>query len=181
MCFVITEDSIGLTATDDGELALKSLGACIWYLKQCFLDQQIIAMNKFEIYKPVDFLTNAVEKDERAPIDLGHYMVLDGITLTNLEVLVNSIGGKAGSLLEKIDRCCTFSGKRLIRQWLCSPLCSIPGIESRQKAVAELLENSHVMDEVRSALKQVPDLERLLGKYVLVKILNFFFFFFFFF
>lgn len=122
-------------------------------------------MKKFEVYKPVDFATKLAESEEMdTPIDLGRYMVLDGITLTNLEVLLNSNGGKAGSLLEKLDRCCTFSGKRLIRQWMCSPLCNISAILSRQKAVAELLENIHVVDEVRSAFKNIPDLERLLGK-----------------
>ncbi|KAK6631688.1 hypothetical protein RUM43_013752 [Polyplax serrata] len=158
-------DSLGLSASDDGELAIKSLGACVWYLKQCFLDQQLLAMKKFEIYSPVNILPDGnINEATASKIDLGRYMIVDGLTLGNLEVLNNSNGGKSGTLLEKLDHCCTFIGKRLLRQWLCTPLCSVSSIVSRQEAIAELLENPTVVQEVRMILKKVPDMERLLGK-----------------
>lgn len=89
---------------------------------------------------------------------------MDDLTLANLEILNNSNGEKRGTLLEKLDHCCTFTGKRLLKQWLCSPLCSIPAIVSRQEAISELLEKINAVQEVRSILKRVPDMERLLGK-----------------
>lgn len=84
--------------------------------------------------------------------------------MINLEVLNNSNGDKFGTLLEKLDHCCTFTGKRLLRQWLCSPLCSIAAIISRQDAISELMERGEKVQEVRNILKRIPDVERLLGK-----------------
>lgn len=51
-------------------------------------------------------------------------MVLDGVTLANLEILQNVSGGTEGTLLERLDTCSTPFGKRLLKQWLCSPLCN---------------------------------------------------------
>ena len=47
-------DTLGLTASTEGELTLSSLGAVIWYLSKGFLDQQLLSQKKFEEYKPVD-------------------------------------------------------------------------------------------------------------------------------
>lgn len=69
-------DSLGLSASDEGELAIKSLGACVWYLKQCFLDQQLLAMKKFEIYSPVNISPDEnITEATASKIDLGRYMV----------------------------------------------------------------------------------------------------------
>ena len=95
------------------------------------------------------------------------FQILDSLTLENLEVINNSNGEKHGTLLEKLDHCCTFTGKRLLRQWICTPLCSISGITSRQKAIIELSEKG-VIKKIKSMLKGVPDLERLLGKLVFI-------------
>ena len=47
-------DTLGLTASQEGELTISSLGAVIWYLSKGFLDQQLLSQKKFEEYKPVD-------------------------------------------------------------------------------------------------------------------------------
>ena len=47
-------DTLGLTASSEGELTISSLGAVIWYLSKGFLDQQLLSQKKFEEYKPVD-------------------------------------------------------------------------------------------------------------------------------
>ena len=47
-------DSLGLTANPEGELALSSLGAVIFYLSMGYLDQQLLSQRKFEEYIPVD-------------------------------------------------------------------------------------------------------------------------------
>ena len=47
-------DTLGLTASPEGELTISSLGAVIWYLSKGFLDQQLLSQKKFEEYKPVD-------------------------------------------------------------------------------------------------------------------------------
>ena len=53
---------------------------------------------------------------------------------------------------------------RLLRQWLCSPLCEIEGIKSRQDAITWLLENPSLVSEARGVLSQLPDLERMLSR-----------------
>lgn len=53
-------------------------------------------------------------------------MNLNGNTLTNLEVLVNSTDGKQqGSLLSVLDHCKTAFGRRRLRQWVSRPLVSV--------------------------------------------------------
>jgi len=53
-------------------------------------------------------------------------MYLNGNTLTNLEILVNSTDGKQqGSLLSVLDDCKTAFGRRKLRQWVSRPLVSV--------------------------------------------------------
>lgn len=55
----MTADTLGLTAHDNYELAVRALGACTWYLKESFLDQQLLSMGRFEVYQPQDLVDNA--------------------------------------------------------------------------------------------------------------------------
>ena len=82
--------------------------------------------------------------------------ILDDVTLTNLDIVA--------SLLEKLDSTSTAFGKRLLRQWVCSPLTSIVALKARQGAVQGLLNNPALMAEAKSFLRKIPDLERLLHK-----------------
>ncbi|XP_069702294.1 DNA mismatch repair protein Msh6 isoform X2 [Periplaneta americana] len=163
--FLSEADSLGLTAHDDYELAVRALGACTWYLKESFLDQQLLSMGQFELYQPRDLVsTDGSTKTVSSKPSFSKHMVLDGITLCNLDILEDQSGEKDGTLIQKLDVCCTPFGKRLLRQWLCSPLCDIPGIVARQEAVTWLLGNPSVVSEARGLLSQLPDLERLLSK-----------------
>ena len=58
------------------------------------------------------------------------------------------------------------SGKRLLRQWLCSPLCNPKSIDDRLNAIDDLTANQGVVDETTEVLRKLPDLERVLAKYV---------------
>ena len=59
------------------------------------------------------------------------YMVLDGLTMHNLDIL-SADGNLEGSLLAKIDHASTPFGKRLLREWLAAPLCDLNAIRNRQ-------------------------------------------------
>ncbi|PNF27299.1 DNA mismatch repair protein Msh6 [Cryptotermes secundus] len=163
--FLNEADTLGLTAHDNYELAVRALGACTWYLKESFLDQQLLSMGRFEIYQPHDLVENArpvltvVSK-----ASFSKHMILDGITLCNLNIVNDSSGENDGTLLQKLDLCCTPFGKRLLRHWLCSPLCDVDGIAARQEAITWLLGNTSLMAEAQEMLSQLPDLERLLSK-----------------
>lgn len=155
------DDHLGLTPKQDFSLALKALGGCIWYLSKCFLDQQVLAMSRFNLYTPPDDLCepNATLNDTRHSLIDKKHMILDSITLSNLKIT-----GDEHSLLSKIDHCCTKFGKRLLHHWICSPSCEVEVIRDRQEAVTELLENMDVLQDIRQVLGALPDLERQLAQ-----------------
>ncbi|XP_017783857.1 PREDICTED: probable DNA mismatch repair protein Msh6 [Nicrophorus vespilloides] len=134
------------------ELALKALGACIWYLKDCEMDIQVISMGQFELYTPVDTLqkSHEVKRD---------YMILDSITINNLKLF-----GGEGSLQKTLDYCSTPFGKRFFQQWICKPLCDVNKIESRQNTVKELYNDVELLRNTKEILCKLPDLERQIAK-----------------
>ena len=91
--------------------------------------------------------------------------MLDGITLYNLDV-VDSCGSGTGTLFQRIDHTSTSFGQRLLRVWLSAPLCNPGLIREKQEAVTELVNKSDLLPEIREILKSLPDLERLLRRYV---------------
>ena len=97
----------------------------------------------------------------------GKYMDLDSQAIRNLE-LCQSIQTheKKGSLLWVLDKTKTSMGGRLLKQWLLHPLMDVLAINKRQTAVAELLEKSVPRKEIEFLLKDVLDIERLIGRVV---------------
>jgi DNA mismatch repair protein MSH6 len=93
-------------------------------------------------------------------------MTLDEVALTNLEILVNNYDRtEKGSLWAFVNRTKSAFGRRLLRSWLCHPLYRCKDITRRQEAVAELLGPlSEAAEDARSALRGIPDLERLLTR-----------------
>ncbi|XP_068865447.1 DNA mismatch repair protein Msh6 [Aphelocoma coerulescens] len=158
-------DSLGLTPGENSELALSALGGCVFYLKKCLIDQELLSQANFEEYVPVDITTAKTVSSSSLFARTSQRMVLDGVTLMNLEVLQNGTNGSTeGTLLERIDSCYTPFGKRLLKQWLCAPLCNPKSINDRLDAVEDLLAVPDKMSEVSEHLKKLPDLERLLSK-----------------
>ncbi|KAK8730183.1 hypothetical protein OTU49_008132 [Cherax quadricarinatus] len=160
-------NSLGTTARSKYELAVSALGALTWYLMDCRLEEQLLTMCNFELYKPLDVATlTENEKNSSVPafIKRRHHMVLDGTTLRNLEAFENTNGGVEGTLIDKLDRCSTPFGKRLLRKWICAPLCSPSSINSRLDGIEDLQNNPDIMEEVTTLLKSLPDLERVLAR-----------------
>ncbi|XP_058429258.1 DNA mismatch repair protein Msh6 isoform X4 [Marmota monax] len=157
-------DSIGLTPGEKSELALSALGGCVFYLKKCLIDQDLLSMANFEEYIPLD--SDMVNTRSGAKFTKANQrMVLDAVTLNNLEIFVNGTNGSTeGTLLERIDTCHTIFGKRLLKQWLCAPLCSPFAINDRLNAIEDLIVVPDKISEVTDLLKKLPDLERLLSK-----------------
>ncbi|KAM5293104.1 DNA mismatch repair protein Msh6 isoform 3-T3 [Ctenodactylus gundi] len=157
-------DSVGLTPGEKSEMALSALGGCIFYLKKCLIDQELLSMANFEEYIPLD--SDMVSTRPGAPFaKASTRMVLDAVTLNNLEIFLNGTNGSAeGTLLERIDTCHTAFGKRLLKQWLCAPLCSPLAINDRLDALDDLMAVPDKVAEVADLLKKLPDLERLLSK-----------------
>ncbi|XP_071337062.1 DNA mismatch repair protein Msh6 isoform X2 [Trachinotus anak] len=157
-------DSLCLTPKEGYELALSALGGSIFYLKKCLVDQELLSMANFEEYVPVDVEMEKAAGPASFFAQTRQRMVLDGVTLANLEIFQNGSGGSEGTLLERLDTCSTPFGKRLLKQWLCAPLCNPTSIRDRLDAVEDLMGAQAQATEVSDLLKKLPDLERLLSK-----------------
>ncbi|GBR76669.1 DNA mismatch repair protein MutS [Candidatus Termititenax persephonae] len=94
-----------------------------------------------------------------------NYMHLDSASRKNLE-LTETIryGGKNGSLYGLFDQTKTSMGSRLLKEWLCSPLLNKDAIEARYAAVGELLGDLVSRAELAELLKDIYDIERLIGR-----------------
>ncbi|XP_066936562.1 DNA mismatch repair protein Msh6-like [Clytia hemisphaerica] len=154
-------DKVGLEAPISFQLAISALGACTWYLKKCCIEQELLSMCQFQKYIPPDDVTQKKKVQDNT---LGQHMILDGITLTNLDIIQNADGGTEGTLLELLSFCATIFGKRYFTQWLCMPLCQKKLIDARLDAVEDLMNNNSVFNDCRSIMKQLPDLDRVLRR-----------------
>ena len=97
----------------------------------------------------------------------GRFMELDLAARRNLE-LTQTLRGKEkkGSLLWVLDKTQTSMGARCLRSWLERPLLSVTAISRRSSAVAALVENTIVREELAAAMSGLGDMERLIGRIV---------------
>ncbi|WP_079909075.1 DNA mismatch repair protein MutS [Paenibacillus sp. 32352] len=95
----------------------------------------------------------------------NQYMIMDPFTRRNLE-LVETVRDrtKKGTLLWLLDKTITAMGGRLLRRWIEKPLMSESAIQERLEAVDRLYHQLIVRDELKQALKEVYDLERLVAR-----------------
>lgn len=118
-------------------------------------------------------LTYLVETQKQSPshirslkvVDLKDHMSLDKATIRNLE-LTETLYDRTiqGSLLGVLDRTETAMGSRRLKQWIKEPLNRLEPIKERLDAVDGLVQDVLRRNNLRTALKQVYDLERLMGR-----------------
>ena len=90
------------------------------------------------------------------------YMVLNTATVKNLELVKNLVDSSTSyTLFSSINRTCTPSGARFLKEQLIHPLISIDKIKEREKWIKKLVANSEENKRVRVLLKNISDLERL--------------------
>jgi DNA mismatch repair protein MutS len=95
----------------------------------------------------------------------SEFMVLDAITLRNLEIVRNVRGeGNDSSLIGVLDETKTPMGRRQLQKWLLKPLVSADAINGRLDSVAWLQDNTLVRFDIRAHLSYVKDMERLVGR-----------------
>ncbi len=107
--------------------------------------------------------TSAEHISEISYFEALDFMVLDAVTLKNLEVVESRSENSKRTLLKVIDRTITGMGARLLRSWLLRPSLKRSEIQTRLAAVSELTD-SMLRDKIRFLLKEVTDLERLVGR-----------------
>ncbi|HKK84007.1 MAG TPA: DNA mismatch repair protein MutS [Roseovarius sp.] len=91
-------------------------------------------------------------------------MQIDAATRRNLEIVQAMSGGRAGSLLASVDRTVTAGGGRLLERRLSSPSRVLEMVKDRLEAVAFAVEQSRFAEDLRTALRKVPDLDRALSR-----------------
>ena len=139
---VRTLDGYGLSRKDE---AIRAAGACLRYARET---QRAAA----------DHVTDLVYFE---PQD---HLVLDSVTVRNLELVESLAGGSGRSLLQVIDETVTGMGARLLRAWLLRPCVKRGEVEARLTAVEDLFSSQVRRDKLRSLLKEVSDLERVVGR-----------------
>ncbi len=91
-------------------------------------------------------------------------VIIDRASLRNLEVERTAEGRREGSLAAVLDQTCTRMGSRRLTDWLVRPAVDMETITERHRAVAELVDDSAFLRDLRAALADLPDLERLAGR-----------------
>ncbi|MBV8415760.1 MAG: DNA mismatch repair protein MutS, partial [Verrucomicrobia bacterium] len=92
------------------------------------------------------------------------YVALDATTQQNLELIRSKGASGDTSLLAALDRTLTPMGARLLRQWVLKPLRSVPAIRRRQEMIRQFLDQPFLLNAVRETLRDVRDVERILGR-----------------
>lgn len=97
----------------------------------------------------------------------SEFMVLDSVTLRNLEIIKNVRDDGDGNSLFRILNCTkTPMGSRILRKWLLKPELSVQKINIRLDAVEELGKKPLLRYDIRKWLSEVRDIERLVGRVV---------------
>ena len=139
---VKTLEGYGLKKKDE---AIRAAGACLRYAQ----DTQRAA---------------AAHITDLAYFEPQDHLVLDSVTVRNLELVESLAGGSGRSLLQVIDQTVTGMGGRLLRSWLLRPCIKRGEVEARLAAVEDLVSSQRIRDKLRTLLKEVSDLERVLGR-----------------
>jgi DNA mismatch repair protein MutS len=94
------------------------------------------------------------------------HLAMDEATRASLEILQSSQGGRRGSLVEAVDRCVTGAGARQLAEDLSAPLTDIAAINARLELVSWLHDDALLREDLRGALRALPDVGRALGRVV---------------
>ena len=90
----------------------------------------------------------------------GAILVVDAATRASLELVRTSSGERAHSLLGAIDRTVTSAGSRELAARISSPLADAHAINARLDSVAFLVDDDTSREQLRSGLRQAPDIAR---------------------
>lgn len=94
------------------------------------------------------------------------FMLLDDHTRRNLELnkALSSQNKQRGSITALLDQTKTAMGKRLLKKWINQPLLNKDEINKRLDFAEELINADPLRSEIRTALQEIYDLERLIGR-----------------
>jgi len=94
----------------------------------------------------------------------GRYMMLGANTKRNLELFESISGSASNTLFGVMNRTRTPMGARTLADWISFPLMNVMEISARHDAIEELAGKRDILDQIRSLLDEIPDLERIVGR-----------------
>jgi DNA mismatch repair protein MutS len=93
------------------------------------------------------------------------FMQLNENTVKHLELIENFYNKeRKNSLLDTLDLTMTPMGSRMLKKWLLEPLLDINRINRRQEMVKFFFENNSLRENLRTELKKVKDIERIVNR-----------------
>lgn len=96
------------------------------------------------------------------------YLILDSITLKNLEVVRNNYDGTSKhSLFASVDKCMTGMGSRMLKQSLVFPIKNLEVLRNRTTFVGILKHSFFNLSYLEDLLSTLCDLERITGRIAL--------------
>jgi len=96
-------------------------------------------------------------------IEEDKYVWLDKFTIRNLELIYAQQEGGI-PLIQILDNTITPMGSRLMKKWMVLPLKEKESIDERLRVVETLTKSEAINEEIVKNLKQISDLERMIGK-----------------
>ncbi len=100
------------------------------------------------------------------PITHNEAVLIDAASRRNLELDTNIAGGEDNTLFQVLNNTSTSMGSRLLRRWINRPLRIRTTLHDRQEVV-QLLSSNYQYESLQSHLKQIGDIERILGRVAL--------------
>lgn len=101
--------------------------------------------------------------------DMGAHMLIDAASQRNLEIMLTLSGKRKGSLFSVIDETITSAGARLLAAQLSAPQTSVAVINERLDSVQFFTQQHDLRGNIRSFLKECPDIERALSRLCLAR------------
>lgn len=114
--------------------------------------------------------TNLKHITNIARIQPDRYVWLDKFTVRNLE-LVHSPHPSGVPLVNILDQTVSPMGTRLLKRWMILPLKDRKGVTARHQVVRHFIDNGDIATLVDTQIRQIGDLERLISKVPLGKII----------
>ena len=95
------------------------------------------------------------------------YVILDDVSLRNLEIETNLSGTHDNTLVSMMDNTATPMGSRQCRRWLKRPLRSQAHCQMRHRVIHNMIQQ-HGYDDIQTLLRQIGDIERILARIALL-------------
>lgn len=122
-----------LDLIEKNPVGARAVGALISQLKRYEILHEVLRTSTFSNY------VSPCNDRKKVVTDPNRRMILDSMTLTNLEITCTASGSEYGSLIKRIDTCSSAGGKRRLRELLIAPSSHSTAILEKQQLIKGML------------------------------------------